>query len=263
MAGHDTALTADLVQRLHQALMAGHDQLFKLILDPSEQVLRNLLKNPALADEHLLVMLKRRDLSEGLLQSIHDHDRCRSSHRMKLALAQNPQTPTTLVLALLPHLYLFELLNLCSLAGTTPDQRLAAERQIIQRLPTVELGNKLSLARRAGGAILDALMAEGQPQVIEAALGNPRIKEVSILKFLRGGKTTPESISQIARHPQWSQRRNLRIAILKQRRTPMIWYTLWLPGLRTFEIKGLLTGKTLGTEQRRMVEEALRNRTRG
>ena len=75
------------------------------------------------------------------------------SHGLKLAMVRHPNTSGPLLAAILPHLYLFELLNVCYLPGVTPDQKLAAERAIIQRIPVTPLGNKLTLARRATTAV--------------------------------------------------------------------------------------------------------------
>lgn len=251
-----------LAGRLRQALTASEEQLFGLVGDPSMAVLANLLKNPTLGEEHLLALLKRRDLSEDLLKSVHRHPLTGSSHRVKLELVKNPQTPAPVALTLLPHLFLFELLDLCLLPGTTPDQRYAAERQLIQRLPTTELGQKLTLARRSGGAILEALVTAGDKPVLEIALDSPRLRELALLKFLRSGRATAETISLIARHPRWSQRKSLQQAILKHRRTPAIWYTLWLPRLKAGELRALMQGRTLGMNQKKLVEAELAKRGR-
>jgi len=253
-------LDISLARRLHQALSAQGEPLFGLLGDPSMAVLTNLLKNPALAEEHLLALLRRRDLTEELLRSVHRHELTGSSHRVKLELVKNPQTPAPVALALLPHLFLFELLDLCILPGTTPDQRYAAERQLIQRLPTTEQGQKLTLARRCGGAVLEALVAAGDKQVLELALDNPRLRELALLKLLRSGRAGAETISLIARHPRWSQRKTLQQAILKHRKTPDIWYTLWLPRLKAVELRALLQGRSLGSRQKQLVEKELARR---
>jgi len=254
-------LDASLVRRLHLSLTGQGEQLFTLVTDPAPAVLANLLKNPALGEEHLLPLLKRRDLHEELLKTVHRHPLTGSSHRVKLALVKNPQTPAPVALALLPHLFLFELLDLCILPGATADQRYAAERQLIQRLPTTELGQKLTLARRSGGAVLDALVTAGDKPVLEIALDNPHLREVALLKFLRSGRATAETLSLVARHPRWGQRHGLQQAILKHRKTPAIWHTLWLPKLNTVELRALLQGRTLGPAQKQLVAKELDRRS--
>ncbi len=255
-------LDLDLARRLHRALTAGSTELYDVLQDPSSDVLRTVLRNPQLAEEHLLALLKRRDLPEDLLKSIYQLERTAGSHRLKLALAQNPATPGPVVLAILPHLHLFELLNLCILPGTTPDQRYAAERQIIHRLPTTELGNKLTLARRGPATLLAELLKGGEAILVEACLGSPRLKEAALLQFLSGPKADAETISMIARHPRWKTRPNLRLSILKNRRTPAVWFTLFLPQLPKTELNALAVSPRLAPQQKQLVAEELKKRGR-
>jgi|GEM_PF-289514 len=250
----------DLVRRLQRALTAAGDELFQAIQDPAPEVLRSTLKNPHLSDDHLLAMLKRRDLSEDLLKALFQLERIKTSHSLKLALAKNPNTPGSVVQAVLPCLYLFEFLDLCFLPGVTPDQKVAAERAIIQRLPTTELGHKLTLARRATAVVVGELLKEGDNRLIDACLGNPRLRESSILRFLNGPRGNAETISMVARHPRWKSRPNLRMAILKNPRTPPVWFTLFLPRLRTPDLHSLLASRRLRPSQKNLVKEELKKR---
>jgi len=250
----------ELGRRLHRALSAGVEELFQVIQDPAAAVLRAALKNPLLGEEHLIALLNRRDLPEDLLKGVYQLGRIESSHRLKLALAKNPGTPGPIFLALLPHLHLFELLDLCILPGTTPDQRYAAERQIVQRLPVTPLGNKLTLARRGSASLLAELLREGDPRIVEASLSSSRLKEVALLQFLAGPRADAGTISMIARHPKWKTRPNLRLAILKNRRTPSVWFTLFLPQLARADLQGLLASRRLAAAQKQLVESELKKR---
>ena len=253
-------LDEKLTGRLQQALSASAEELFQLILDPHPDVLQAVLKNRQLNEDHLLALLKRRDLSEDLLKKIYQRRAETVSHKLILALVKNPHTPGSISRNLLPRLQLFELLDLCILSGVTPDQRLAAERVIQQRLPTTPLGNKITLARRATSAIVAELLKEGDPQLVSVCLNSPRLQEAAVYQFLHGPKANAETISLIARHSRWQQRPNLRMAILKNRQTPNIWYTLWLPNLHIPLLKQLMAGQRLNPAQKALVQAELKKR---
>ncbi len=247
-------------KRLYKALTATGDEFFQVLLDPEMQVLRSALKNRNLNEDHLLILLKRRDLSEDLLKTIYQLDIAKSSHRLQIALAKNPGTPGPVVLAMLPHLRLFELVDLCLIPGVTPDQKFAAERAILQRLPTTELGNKMTLARRATATVVGEILKGGETRLVEICLNSPRLREVAILQFINGARSSAETISIIARHPKWKLRPNLRLAILKNRRTPSVWFTLFLPSLRIPELHNLLASRRLSPAQKQLIQNELRKR---
>ncbi len=256
-------LPADLARRLHKALTATAEQLYGCLQDPAAEVLRAVLKNPALHEDHLQIMLKRRDLPEDLLKSIYQLQQSGTSHRLQLLLAKNPATPAPIVQTLLPHLHLFELVDLCQLPGVTPDQRLAAERNILLRLEGEPLGNRIALARRGTATIVGELLKTGEPRLMTACLDSPRLKEAAIVQFLRGPKATAETISLIARHPRWHSRPHLRHALLRNRHTPGVWFTLWLPKLPTRDLRTLLLSRQLNVAQQNLVSAELQSRQRG
>ena len=64
----------------------------------------------------------------------------------------------------------------------------------------------------------------------------------------------------VARHPRWQKRPNLRQAILTNPRTPLIWFTVWLPAMTTPELKLLLSSQRLNPLQKREVTALLKKR---
>ena len=72
-----------------------------------------------------------------------------------------------------------------------------------------------------------------------------------------------ETISAIARHPKWKARPNLQIAILKNQKTPPVWFTLFLPRLKTPDLQGLLASKRLNLPQKMLAEQEMKKRGRG
>lgn len=253
----DGAPHTDLRQ-LQQALTADKETIYHLLERPSPDLLRALLRNPRLDEHHLLALLKQRGLPSELFSILHHHlEGGSESYKLAYELAQHPETPPHIALAVLHRLYLFDLAKLSRHPQATPDQRMAAERLIIQRLPTQPLGNKLTLARQGTTTIIEALLKEGHPQVVAACLDNPRLKEGAVHQFVSSGAASAETISQVARHPAWQHRPNLQLAILKNPRTPLVWYTLWLPRLQHGVIKDLLHSTRLTPQQKACILQHL------
>lgn len=249
-----------LALRLRQALTAGTDELFDLVRDQSVEVLSALLKNPSLTEEHLLVLLRRVDLPQAILGRIAASPQFEEHHRVQLAVFRHPSTPGHLALSLLTRLHLFELSDSLLIPTVPPDHRLAAERAVIQRLPTVPLGVRLAMARRGSAAIVEALLAEGDPRVIDVCLESPRLTEGTLIRFLSGARATEETISAIGRHGRWKTRPGIRRAMLRNPRTPQVWFLLFLPSLAPAELRELRASSRLTHRQKELVTETLAKR---
>ncbi len=242
-------------EALQEALTADKDRLFSVIQDHREEVLLAALRNPALDHQHLLTLLKRRELG-AVITAIYAGKRFMESNAVKFSLVAHPDTPPHIAQTLIPLLYIFDLLKLCHIPGLSADIHLAAERKIVQQILTQPLGNKLTLARRGTAAILDALLHEGLQNVLEICLDNPHLKEGSLHQFLASSHATAEAVSLVARNNRWKSRPNIRLAILKNPRTPSIWFTLFLPGLPAVTLRDLLASPRLTFAQKELVRKA-------
>lgn len=240
---------------LVKALTADKDSLFHVIQDHREEVLLAALRNPELDHQHLLTLLKRREIGT-VITAIYAGKRLTETYSVKFALVAHPDTPPHIAQALLPLLYIFDLLRICHKPGLSADIRLAAERKLVQQIPAQPLGNKLTLARRGTSAMLDALLREGLQNVLAVCLDNPHLKEGSLHQFLTSSHATAEAVSMVARNSRWKNRPNIRLAILKNPRTPLIWFTMFLPGLPTATMNDLLASPRLTFAQKELVRQA-------
>jgi hypothetical protein len=238
-----------------EALSADNARLFSVMQDPRMEVLLAALRNPLLDSQHLQVLLKRRGI-ESIIPAIYANKRLIEAQTVKFALVVHPETLIHMVQALLPLLYIFDLLKICLIPGISADIHLAAERRIVQQIPTQPLGNKLTLARRGTSAILDALLRDGVQNVVEICLDNPHLKEGSLHQFLSSSNATAEAVSMVARSSRWKSRPNIRLAILKNPRTPLIWFTTFLPGLPVATVRDLLASPRLTYPQKELVRKA-------
>lgn len=89
-----------------RAMARGRDRRYleRLLLDPSPLVIRNLLHNPHLRVQDVLVIAARRPTKPELTLEIALSPRWLKLHQIREALVQNPYSATGLALRLLPTL---------------------------------------------------------------------------------------------------------------------------------------------------------------
>ena len=250
----------DRFRLIQDVLKADKEALFQHVQDLKDEALLAVLRNPALDENHLLTILKRKGLGGEFSVALYRASHHLESYKVAFATACHPETPIHIAQTLFPRFYIFDLLKVCFIPGIAPDLRILAERCIIQKLPVQPLGSKITLARRGTTAVVEALLMEGTSAVVEICLSNPRLREGAVHKFISSYHSSPETISMVARSDRWKHRPNIRLAILKNPRTPGVWFTLFLPALPSRAIKELLTIQRLTPPQKELLRKALIDR---
>jgi hypothetical protein len=89
-----------------KALARTHDRslLARVLRDPSPDVIRILLENPAVIEADVVRLCARRPARPQVLAQVFQHQRWVLRYRVRLALALNPCTSEDIALQLLPHL---------------------------------------------------------------------------------------------------------------------------------------------------------------
>lgn len=82
------------------------------------------------------------------------------------------------------------------------------------------LGERRALARRPSRAAFDKLLLDPHPMVVKNLLQNPRLTEDDVLRMVARRPAYPEVVGEVARHPEWSQRARVRMAIVQNPGTP-------------------------------------------
>jgi hypothetical protein len=90
--------------RISLARRALTGALERLLLDPDPRVVRVLLGNPRLTEADVVKLASSRRANSEVLEAVAQDDRWIVQYRVKVALANNPGTPTRVVLGLLPYL---------------------------------------------------------------------------------------------------------------------------------------------------------------
>jgi hypothetical protein len=187
----------------------------------SSEMLVAAASDPALTEDLALVLLKRSELPTQVLDQLSKNSGVMKSRKVRLALIEHPRTPRHISIPMVRYLFTFDLAQVALTPAVSADIKMAAEESLINRLETISEGERLSLAHRASGRVAGALLLDAEPRVIHAALGNSRLTESMIIKALMSRETTAAFIAAVCHDPKWSLRREIRVALLRNEKTPL------------------------------------------
>lgn len=226
-------------RRIELAAAAQEDELMPLVHDPSPRVILRMLDNRNLTEEHVLVIANRKNLPPEVLSAIFGDKRWSESYPVRLALAKNPKTPLFTALSIARFLRLFDLVELARDQLIPAIFRRKLEALVREKIPSLALGTKKSMARVAGGEILLALIKDGYPEVVRNCLNNPYLVESHLYKVISLQTTSPGTIRTIAEDRNWSSRYHIKFALIRNAHTPLARTVLFLPGLKLLDLKEL------------------------
>jgi hypothetical protein len=198
----------ELERRLREA---GSEELLALLRDHAGTLTApaalQALRNPFCAVEAIEIVAAQARLL--------------SFYELRRELAIHPRSPETLAMRFVPGLWWRDLVALGLDARLRPTLRRAADVRLAARLPELAVGERVSLARRAGPGVISHLRSDSSPQVIAALLDNPRLTEGVLAPLLHGGSTSPAILELIAADRRWGVRYPLRVALARNPRTPV------------------------------------------
>ena len=118
------------------------------------------------------------------------------------------------------HIYTFELMQVALLPSVPPDVKRAAEEVLMGRLASIASGERLTLAKQGSGRVASALLLDREERIMQAALANPQMTEVWIVRALKAETGTELLAPAVARHQKWSFRNEVKAALLGNKHTP-------------------------------------------
>ena len=229
--------TAAASEALRQA---RGDELTRLILEAPADGVVAALANPHLDEHQMLLLLRRSDLDGALLRTVSEDPAWISSYQVKAAVVSHPHTPKTVAMNLIKFLFWRDLAKLLNNFRVQPAVRRLAEVTLRDRLQDITLGERIALARMAPREAIKVLRTDHSEQVMTALLGNPKTTEEDVLVVASYRRTPPPILALVARSARWSARYHVRLALLRNPRTPAVVAVALLPGLQQRDLTGLL-----------------------
>jgi len=179
------------------------------------------LTDTALTEDLALAALKSHDLPAEEVEQIGKNAALMKSRKVRLAVAAHPHAPRRLTLRLVRELYTFDLMQFSLLPAVPADLKRVAEQQLVARLASITLGERLSLARRSSSLVAAALLLDKESPVWQAALENPRLTEAAVVRALQHMNASAAFVEAVCRHAKWSLRYEIRLALLRNPHTPL------------------------------------------
>ncbi len=205
----------------------------------SAEALAASASDPDLSEDLALVLLKHNDLPSHALDRLSRNSGVMKSRKVKLALVEHPRTPRHVSIPMVKHLFTFDMMQVALTPVVPADIKMAAEESLINRLERLSQGERLTLARRASGRVAAALLLDAESRVIHTALENSRLTESAIIKALMRQDAPAAFVKAVCHHSKWSPRREIRIALLRNEKTPLscaLLFSRSLPPVLVIEI---------------------------
>ncbi|HLQ50061.1 MAG TPA: hypothetical protein VK129_01105 [Terriglobales bacterium] len=212
--------------------MAGHPQnphisttpqteLSTLIQEQSPELLRSAAADKRLTEDLALALLQRRDLPAAAIEAMVKNGSVMKHRSVINAVVVHPHAPRHVSLPIIRRLFAFELMNIALTPAVFADIKKFAEDVLVSRLENTTPGERMSLAKRSSPAVAAALLLDPERRIMEATLQNARITEAAIVKALMRDDAPQHLIDTVCHDPKWSLRREIRIALLRNEKTPL------------------------------------------
>jgi hypothetical protein len=208
-------------------------------------VLQSAAADPGLIEDLALALLKRLDLPAEALEALSKNSNAIRSRKVKLGIVEHPRTPRHVSLPAIRHLFTFDLMRIALTPVVPADIKKAADEVLIHRLETLTSGERVSLARRGSASVAGALLLDKEARVMTGALENSRLTEAAIIKALTRQDTPTAFVEAVRRHEKWSVRREIRVALLRNARTPMARALEFARSIPANQLREILNGSHL------------------
>ncbi len=129
-----------------------------------------------------------------------------------------------------------------------------------REIADIPLGRRRSLARGADPDLLEKLARDPDPIVVRHLLANPRLREQDVVRMAVLRPAVESTLVEIHRHPRWSHRTRVRVALARNPGCPPDVATRALGGIPLAELRDMAADHTLPPGVRRSVDAELARR---
>ncbi len=214
-------------------------------------------------EDRALALLQEPDLNPLAIEQLVRKGGSLKLRNVQCAVIAHPRTPRHIARPLLRQIYTFDLMQIALSPVVAGDLKRAADETLCNRLATISSGERLSLARRGSGRVAATLLLDPEARVMRAALENARLTEAHIIQAITRAGSKTSFIEAVCHHPQWSLRREVRVALLRHEKTPMGRAVEFGRGLPAAQLREILENSRLPENIKAYLMRDMSKRSRG
>jgi hypothetical protein len=218
--------------------------------------------DPALTPDLALALLQRRDLPTEAVEQITQNAGVMKSRKVRIAVAAHPRAPRRIALRLVREFYTFDLMRFALVPAVAADLKRAADDLLVTRLASITLGERISLARRASGTVAAALLLDKETRVWQTALENSRLTEAAVTRALLHTGASRAFVEAVCHDPKWSLRPEIRVAQLRNEKTPLSRALEFARRLPPAQLRDILHSSRLPEKIKNSLRKELESRSR-
>lgn len=228
-----------------------------------EELSAHLAGNLAeLGEDEAVAILANRFCPLAVCVAIASSSRLASYYDVKLKLVLCRATPQHLALKFARHLYWADLLRYATDVQIAPPIRAALDAQLLNALPKLTLGEKISTAKSCSRDVGKALAGDPDLRVFSGLLNNARLREDDLVGFLQSDRAGAEHLKLVAGHAKWGFRYAIRCALASSSLTPRALAASQLRFLRREDLDALFRHPATSVYIRRCIERLVGNEGR-
>lgn len=197
------------------------EELYGILARTNRTWLMLSLSNPAITEDHVVALLRNPAITQEIVHGVYERFEWASSYKIQFAIVSCPKTPPTLGLRLLDVLFWRDLVKVIDNFRLNPRLRKAAEGRVREKMPDLTLGEKKTLARTAPRALIPTIKQERDHDVFSSLLQNPKLIEEDLVQLINHELTPGDILRIIGNDRRWSFRYTVRLALVRNPRTPL------------------------------------------
>ncbi len=236
----------------------SEEAILKYLFESDEPEWGILMRHRGFSVKWLLVFLKRpRPIPKQAILDIYHNAQLRKNYQVCLNLLRCKSTPAPLAMNLIHTVRWVDLFHTLRLTYLSGPVRQKIETRLMEILPRLALGEKITLARQAPRPLIKHLRLLTDRPVIKALFFNFHFTYEDAMFLANFPQIEPPILEELALSTRWRAYKNVRRALLLNPKTPRTMTYPLACTLTDHDLRLLLKDPRLTTFPRRIVQKVL------